>query len=75
MESLKSIRQAEVDNFFKQSFEQKKPIPLYVLWNYYAANSHAATPVVSDFFFFTSNQILMFTTAKQEKEENKRMPR
>ena len=29
MQSLKSIRQAEVDNFFKQSFEQKKLIPLY----------------------------------------------
>ena len=24
MQGLKSIRQAEVDNFFKQSFEQKK---------------------------------------------------
>ena len=24
MQSLKSIREAEVDNFFKQSFEQKK---------------------------------------------------
>ena len=30
MQSLKSIRLAEVDNFFKQSFEQKKLIPLYV---------------------------------------------
>ena len=29
MQSLKSIRLAEVDNFFKQSFEQKKLIPLY----------------------------------------------
>ena len=29
MQSLKSIRLAEVDIFFKQSFEQKKPIPLY----------------------------------------------
>ena len=28
MQSLKSIRLAEVDNFFKQSFEQKKLIPL-----------------------------------------------
>ena len=27
MQSLKSIRLAEVDNFFKQSFEQKKLIP------------------------------------------------
>ena len=32
MQSLKSIRQAEVDNFFKQSFEQKKLIPLYRVW-------------------------------------------
>ena len=31
MQSLKPIRQAEVDNFFKQSFEQKKLIPLYTL--------------------------------------------
>ena len=30
MQSLKSIRPAEVDNFFKQSFEQKKLIPLYL---------------------------------------------
>ena len=31
MQSLKSIRPAEVDNFFKQSFEQKKKlIPLYM---------------------------------------------
>ena len=30
MQSLKSIRLAEVDNFFKQSFEQKKLIPLYI---------------------------------------------
>ena len=29
MQSLKSIRLAEVDNFFKQNFEQKKLIPLY----------------------------------------------
>ena len=29
MQSLKSIQQAEVNNFFKQSFEQKKLIPLY----------------------------------------------
>ena len=29
MQNLKSIRVAEVDNFFKQSFEQKKLIPLY----------------------------------------------
>ena len=29
MQSLKSIRLPEVDNFFKQSFEQKKLIPLY----------------------------------------------
>ena len=29
MQSLKSIRPAEVGNFFKQSFEQKKLIPLY----------------------------------------------
>ena len=28
MQSLKSIRPPEVDNFFKQSFEQKKLIPL-----------------------------------------------
>ena len=26
MQSLKSIRLAEVDNFFKQSFEQKKTV-------------------------------------------------
>ena len=30
MQSLKSIRPPEVDNFFKQSFEQKKLIPLYM---------------------------------------------
>ena len=30
MQNLKSIRLAEVDNFFKQSFEQKKLIPLYL---------------------------------------------
>ena len=30
MQSLKSIRLAEVDNFFKQSFEEKKLIPLYL---------------------------------------------
>ena len=29
MQSLKSIRLPEVDNFFKQNFEQKKLIPLY----------------------------------------------
>ena len=29
MQSLKLIRLAEVDNFSKQSFEQKKLIPLY----------------------------------------------
>ena len=29
MQNLKSIRLAEVDNFFKQSFEQKKLIPLW----------------------------------------------
>ena len=31
MQNLKSIRPAEVDNFFKQSFEQKKLIPLYAV--------------------------------------------
>ena len=31
MQSLKSIRLAEVDKFFKQSFEQKKLIPLYII--------------------------------------------
>ena len=31
MQSLKSIRLAEVDNFFKQSFEEKKLIPLYLV--------------------------------------------
>ena len=30
MQSLKSIGLVEVDNFFKQSFEQKKLIPLYM---------------------------------------------
>ena len=44
MQSLKSIRPPEVDNYFKQSFEQKTLIPLYFFWfvNTFYNKSHAS---------------------------------
>ena len=51
MQSLKSIRLAEVDNFFKQSFEQKKLIPQY-----------CKTPLISTYIFsgLATEQVLIF---------------